>query len=58
MTKKEYNKKMTAYGYNPDCRLYHHYEDMMTQKSARLCVIRDVEDLKNKVQHFSEDLLK
>lgn len=58
MNKKEYETKMIELGFNPDCRLYHHYEDMMTQKSARLVTLRDVEELVKGIQIFDNKLLK
>ena len=58
MGKKEYEMKMKEMGFNPACRLYYHYEDMMTQKSARICTLRDAEELVKGIQYFNSDLLK
>lgn len=58
MSKKDYEKRMAELGFNPDCRLYHHYEDMMTQKSARLVTLRDAEELVKGIQIFDNKLLK
>lgn len=58
MSKKDYENRMAELGFNPDCRLFHHYEDMMTQKSARLVTLRDAEELVNGTQIFDKNLLK
>jgi hypothetical protein len=57
MNKKDYVEQMKKLGFNPDCKLYHHYEDMMSQKSARLVTLRDAKELLEGTQSFKKDLL-
>lgn len=58
MTKKEYVTEMEKLGFNPDCRLYHHYEDMYPQKGAREFTLYDAREFAEGKQRFKEELLK